>query len=179
MNIRGLFSFMPVSHFEIRISCFPRRLLFSRGESEYLVGKSKKATSVKGPAMDPAQLKYAKSHEWVSLDGDTATIGISDFAVKQLTDLVYIDLPAVGKKVSAGDTFGEVESVKAVSDLYAPVSGEVTAVNDSVANDLAILSDDAFGEGWLIKLKVDDPSAVDALLDKAAYDAHCAAEADH
>ncbi len=129
--------------------------------------------------MDPAQLKYAKSHEWVSLDGDIATIGISDFAVKELTDLVYIDLPEIGTNVTAGETFGEVESVKAVSDLYAPVSGEVIEVNDRTANDLAILSDDAFDDGWLIKLRVNDASEMDQLLDKAAYDAHCAAESEH
>jgi glycine cleavage system H protein len=126
--------------------------------------------------MDPTTLKYAKSHEWLHLDGETATLGISDFAVKQLTDLVYIDLPAVGATYSAGETFGEVESVKAVSDLYAPVAGEIVEVNSALEDDLAALSDDPFGKGWLVKLRVSDPSQVDALLDKAAYDAHCASE---
>ena len=126
--------------------------------------------------MDPTTLKYAKSHEWLHLDGETATLGISDFAVKQLTDLVYIDLPAVGATYSAGETFGEVESVKAVSDLYAPVAGEIVEVNSALEDDLAALSDDPFGKGWLVKLRVSDPSQVDALLDKAAYDAHCVSE---
>ena len=126
--------------------------------------------------MDPAELKFAKTHEWVHLDGETATVGISDFAVKQLTDLVYIDLPAVGASFQAGEPFGEVESVKAVSDLYAPLSGEVVAVNENLENDLNLLSEDPYGEGWLIKLRVSDPAEQGRLLDKAAYDAHCAAE---
>jgi glycine cleavage system H protein len=127
--------------------------------------------------MDLSTLKYQKTHEWVHVDGDTATIGITDFAVKELTDLVYIDLPDAGRNVSAGDTFGEVESVKAVSDLYAPVSGEVTDVNSALADDLAILSDDPYGKGWMVKLKIADPSELDALLDRAAYEQHCASEA--
>jgi glycine cleavage system H protein len=127
-------------------------------------------------SMDPAQLKYATSHEWLSIEGGVATIGITDFAVKQLTDLVYVDLPKPGKRFDVGDTFGEVESVKAVSDLYAPVSGEVTEVNQPVADDPAILSTDPFGKGWLIKLKVAGPVPSD-LLDHAAYQAHCASEA--
>ena len=104
--------------------------------------------------MDLNSLKYAKTHEWVKLDGDTATIGISDFAVQALTDLVYIGLPSPGKKLSVGEIFGEVESVKAVSDLYAPVSGEVTAVNSKLEDDLGKLSDDPYESGWLIKLKI-------------------------
>lgn len=126
--------------------------------------------------MDVSALKYTKSHEWLHLDGETATIGITDFAVKQLTDLVFIDLPSVGQKVSAGSTFGEVESVKAVSDLYAPLSGEIVEANEALADDLGALSDDPFGKGWIIKMKVDDLSAADALLDRKAYEAHCATE---
>lgn len=127
--------------------------------------------------MDANSLKYAKTHEWVAVDGDVATVGISDFAVKELTDLVYIDFPAVGATFSAGDVFGEVESVKAVSDLYAPVSGEITEVNSSLENDLGVLSNDPYDKGWLVKFKVSDDSAIDGLMDKAAYDAHCASEA--
>ena len=97
--------------------------------------------------MDLASLKYAKSHEWVAVEGDIATIGITDFAVKALTDLVYVDLPAVGGNVGVGDNCGEVESVKAVSDLYAPVSGEIVEVNEQLADNLDLLSDDAFGAG--------------------------------
>jgi len=126
--------------------------------------------------MDPSQLKYAKSHEWVHVEGDTATVGITDFAVKQLTDLVYIDLPSTGATLSAGDSFGEVESVKAVSDLYAPVGGEVIEVNDDIENDLNILSEDPYEKGWLIKLRVSDTSALENLMDKSRYDAHCQQE---
>ena len=128
--------------------------------------------------MDPSTLKYARTHEWIHLDGQTATLGISDFAVKQLTDLVYIEFPAIGASYSAGETFGEVESVKAVSDLLTPVAGEIVEVNGDLENDLAVLSDDPFGKGWLVKMKVADPSTVDSLMDKAAYDAHCASQ-DH
>jgi len=126
--------------------------------------------------MDPQTAKYSKSHEWVILDGEEATIGISDFAVKQLTDLVYIELPEVGKTISAGEEFGVVESVKAASDLYAPISGEVIAANTDLEDDLAALSEDPFGKGWMIKMKVSDPAELDSLMDRAAYDAHCQSE---
>lgn len=123
--------------------------------------------------MDPKTVKYSKSHEWVHVNGDEATVGISDFAVKQLTDLVYIELPPVGKSLSAGQEFGVVESVKAASDLYAPLSGKVIASNANLEDDLAVLSDDPFGKGWMIKLKLTDPSELSALLDRAAYESHC------
>ncbi|MEX0715514.1 MAG: glycine cleavage system protein GcvH [Planctomycetaceae bacterium] len=122
--------------------------------------------------MDLDQLKYAASHEWVAVEGNVATIGITDFAVEQLTDLVHIELPKKGTKVAQGEPFGEVESVKAVSDLYAPVDGEVVEVNEKLADDLAILSDDPFVKGWMVKIQLGDPGQLDALMDKAAYDAH-------
>ena len=126
--------------------------------------------------MDVESLKFARTHEWVSVDGDTATVGISAFAVQALTDLVYADLPAAGTQVTAGDTCGEVESVKAVSDIYAPVSGEVTESNGSLENDLDALSEDPYGRGWMIRIRMSNPSEVDGLLDKAAYDTHCQSE---
>ena len=126
--------------------------------------------------MAPGHLKYAKTHEWLALAGDVGTIGISDFAVKELTDLVYMGLPGVGKKLAAGDVFGEIESVKAVSDLYAPVSGEVIEVNTNIPNDLDLLSKDAFGKGWLIKLRLSNPAEASTLLDAAAYEQLCAAD---
>ena len=126
--------------------------------------------------MDPETLKYAKTHEWVSIDSEIATIGISDFAVKELTDLVYIDLPEVGRTLDAREPFGEVESVKAVSDLYAPVAGEVLEVNNSLQDDPGVLSEDPYGRGWILKLKVSDSSAIEELLDRKVYDAHCASE---
>ncbi len=126
--------------------------------------------------MDLTTLKFAKSHEWLHVDGDTATVGISDFAVRALTDLVFIDLPNVGSSLNAGETFGEVESVKAVSDLYAPISGEIIEVNDSLPDDLDALSEDAFGRGWMIKIRITDAAGLDSLLDADAYKAHCANE---
>ena len=126
--------------------------------------------------MDPATLKYAKTHEWVHTEGDLATVGISDFAVKELTDLVYIELPSVGTSLQQGDTFGEVESVKAVSDLYAPVSGEVVEVNDALPDNLQLLSEDPYGAGWIVRVRLSIDTSTDHLMDQSAYAKHCAAE---
>ena len=120
--------------------------------------------------MDPKTLLFSPTHEWILLDGSTATLGISKFAVDQLTDLIMIDLPAVGTKLTAGKTFGEVESVKAVSDLYAPVGGEVIAVNEEVTKDVQLLAEDPYGKGWLIKIKVSAPPKQGELLDQASYE---------
>jgi glycine cleavage system H protein len=127
--------------------------------------------------MDPKTLRFSPTHEWVHLVGDVATIGISKFAVDQLTDLIMIDLPKVGTKLTAGKSFGEIESVKAVSDLYAPVAGEVVAVNSAVAQDVQLLAQDPFDQGWLIKLKVDSPSEISSLLDHETYQQKVADEA--
>lgn len=127
--------------------------------------------------MDPTTLKYAPTHEWVHVDGEIATLGISRFAVDQLTDLIVIELPKVGASLTKGKSFGEVESVKAVSDLYAPVSGEVVEVNTAVANDVQLLAEDPYTKGWLIKIKVADVAAVEALMDHDAYQAKVADEA--
>ena len=125
--------------------------------------------------MKPEELKFAESHEWVFLadeGGDkVATIGISATAVEALTDLVFMELPAVGDPVTAGDSFGEVESVKATSDIYSPVSGEVVDVNTALTNDLDKLSSDPYGEGWMIKVKLSTEDGLDSLLDFAAYQA--------
>jgi len=123
-----------------------------------------------------APLKFAKSHEWVAVENGVATVGISAFAVKLLSDLVFIDLPKTGKKVAAGETLGEVESVKAVSDIYAPLSGEVVEVNAPLADHLEWLTEDPLRKGWMVKLKLTDAGELAALLDEAAYQAHCAAE---
>jgi glycine cleavage system H protein len=120
--------------------------------------------------MAPANLRYTKDHEWVKVDGDVATIGVTDFAANQLGDVVFVDLPATGKSVEQFATFGVVESVKAVSDLYAPVSGEVMEVNPELAGSPELLNSDPFGAGWMIKVRVADPTQVDGLLDAAAYD---------
>ena len=127
--------------------------------------------------MDPQTLQYAKSDEWVSCTGDVAIVGISDFAVKALTDLVYIDLPKLGKQVQAGEPFGVVESVKAASDMYSPVSGEVIEVNTKLADDLGKLSADPFGAGWLLKVRVTAGSPTAELMDRAAYEQHWATRA--
>jgi glycine cleavage system H protein len=119
-------------------------------------------------------LLYAPTHEWVHVGDDgIATIGITDFAVEQLTDLVYMELPEVGSTATAGEEFGEVESVKAVSPLYAPVSGEVIEVNTGLPDELEILGTDAFGAGWIAKVKMSG-DAPDTLLDFAAYKKQCA-----
>jgi glycine cleavage system H protein len=126
--------------------------------------------------VDQSQLKYARTHEWVALEGDVATIGITDFAVHLLSDLVYVDLPKVGRAIQAGQTFGEVESVKAVSDLYAPVSGEVIEVNAGLPDQLEALTADPFGAGWMVKVRLSNPAEVGQLMDHAGYQAHCEAE---
>jgi glycine cleavage system H protein len=126
--------------------------------------------------MDPNTLRYAPTHEWVHVEGDVATVGISKFAVDQLTDLIMIDLPKVGAKVQAGKSLGEVESVKAVSDIYAPVSGVVAAVNDAVAANVQLLGEDPYERGWLVKITLDSPDLPADLLDRAAYDKKVADE---
>ncbi len=127
--------------------------------------------------MDPKDLKFIPTHEWVHIEGDVATIGISRFAVDQLTDLIMIELPEVGTRLTPGKTFGEVESVKAVSDLYAPLAGEIVEVNAEVAGNVQLLAEDPYGKGWLVKIRVDDPAAVASLLDHAAYEAKVAQDA--
>lgn len=119
-----------------------------------------------------ADLKFAKTHEWIRPEaGGLATVGISAYAVEALTDLVFMQLPAVGKRVKAGESIGEIESVKAVSDLYAPVSGEIVAVNESLPGRLETLGKDPYGEGWIVRIRPDDPAELAHLLDRAAYDA--------
>jgi glycine cleavage system H protein len=128
----------------------------------------------------PESLKYAKTHEWVAVADEggakVAIVGISAFAVEALTDLVFIELPKVGAKVEAEQPFCEVESVKAVSDVYAPVAGEVIAVNETLPDRLEILSTDPYGEGWIAKIKIADAASLSNLLDYAAYEKQCAEE---
>jgi glycine cleavage system H protein len=118
-----------------------------------------------------APRRYAPSHEWIRLEDDgTATIGISAYAVEALTDLVFMQLPEVGRHVKAGESFGEIESVKAVSDMYAPVSGEVVAVNTALPQRLETLGQDPYETGWIVRIKPDASADVEGLLDQAAYD---------
>jgi glycine cleavage system H protein len=126
--------------------------------------------------MDTKNLRYAASHEWAALEGDTCTVGITKFAVEQLTDVVYIELPEVGDHVFQGDSFGEIESVKAVSDLYAPVNGEVVAVNENLIDDPTRIAADPYGKGWMIKIKVEPGAKLDHLLTLEQYEKQIASQ---
>ncbi len=117
---------------------------------------------------NPTELKYTAEHEWLAVDGDTARVGVTAFAADALGDVVYVDLPAVGDSVTAGEACGELESTKSVSDLYAPVTGEVVAVNEAVDADPSLVNSDPFGEGWLFVVRF---ATAGDLLDAAAYDA--------
>jgi glycine cleavage system H protein len=119
----------------------------------------------------PADLRYSSDHEWVRLAGSIARVGITDYAQDALGDVVYVEIPSVGSAVSAGQRFGEVESTKSVSDVFAPVSGTVVRVNEALAATPELLNSDPYGEGWLCEVDVTDPSAVGQLLDAAAYQA--------
>ncbi|GIW76648.1 MAG: glycine cleavage system H protein [Phycisphaerae bacterium] len=119
----------------------------------------------------PNDRRYLKSHEWHRLEGDIVTIGITQFAADELTDITYVSLPKVGTRFSANDRFGEIESVKATSDLYTGVSGEVVAVNSELNSNPAVVNTDPFESGWMIKLRVSNPSEFDTLMDAGAYQA--------
>ena len=132
--------------------------------------------------MNPETLHFAKTHEWVSVEQQgtdkVATIGISAFAVEALTDLVYMELPQVGRHLTVGEPFGEIESVKAVSDLYSPVEGEVVAVNAELPDKLHLLNDDPYGASWIVKIKLTGEQSLQGLMDYAAYARQCA-EGEH
>jgi glycine cleavage system H protein len=117
----------------------------------------------------PPDLRYTKEHEWVRVDGSTATMGITSFATDELGDIVFVELPAVGSALTQFASFGVVESVKAVSDLFAPISGTVTATNERLRDEPELLNHDAFGDGWLAKIELSDAGELDALLDADAY----------
>lgn len=127
--------------------------------------------------MYPKDLKYDKEHEWVRLDGDVAVIGISDFAQDQLGEVVYVDLPSVGDEVAAGESFGEIESVKSVSELFSPLTGEIIEVNDALGDAPETVNEDAYGDGWMLKIKMTDASEVDELMSAEEYEAFIAEEA--
>ena len=114
-------------------------------------------------------VKYTKEHEWIKIEGDMAVEGLTDYAQSELSDIVMVELPAVGKKVKAGESVGTIEAVKAVSDLYAGMSGEIVEVNDKVVGEPALINKDAYGEGWLYKIKIDDVKEVDNLLSPEQY----------
>lgn len=122
----------------------------------------------------PSDLKFSKEHEWVRVDGDVVVIGISDFAQDQLGEVVYVDLPSAGDSLTAGDTFGEIESVKSVSELYAPITGEVLEANDALGDTPEIVNQDPYAEGWMVKVKLADAADLDELMVAAEYDAFVA-----
>jgi glycine cleavage system H protein len=121
--------------------------------------------------MYPSDYRYTKDHEWIKVSGDTGTVGITDYAQHELGDAVFVELPTAGKQVAAGKIFGTIESVKAVSEIYAPVSGEVTEANAALSNTPEIINSDPHGAGWLIKIKFSNPAEVSGLMDAAAYQA--------
>jgi glycine cleavage system H protein len=119
----------------------------------------------------PENLKYTKEHEWILLDGEIGTVGITDYAQGELGDVVFVELPAKGKKVKQHDSFATIEAVKAVSDLYAPMSGEVTESNEALKNTPELVNRDPYGKGWMVKVRISDPKEVESLLDASAYKA--------
>ena len=127
--------------------------------------------------MYPADLRYDREHEWVRVEGDIAVIGISHFAQDQLGEVVYVDLPSAGDELAAGETFGEIESVKSVSELYSPVSGEVVEVNDDLDAAPETINTDPYGAGWMIKVKMADASQLDAMMAADEYESFIANEA--
>ncbi len=122
----------------------------------------------------PAELRYAESDEWFAVDGDAVTIGITDYAQDQLNDIVYVEFRDTGDELEAGDSFGEVESVKAASELYSAVAGEIIAVNSDLEDEPEVVNADPYGAGWLVKIRAADLSPLDGLMDAAAYAAYCA-----
>lgn len=124
--------------------------------------------------MYPKELKYDREHEWVRVEGDTAVIGISHFAQDQLGEVVYVDLPSAGDTVTAGGSFGEVESVKSVSELFSPISGEIVEVNEQLEDTPETVNEDPYGDGWMIKVAISDTSEVDALMSAEEYEAFLA-----
>ncbi|MFP4370180.1 MAG: glycine cleavage system protein GcvH [Bacteroidota bacterium] len=119
----------------------------------------------------PENLKYTKDHEWVKVDGDVATVGITDHAQSELGDVVYVDIPDAEAELSKDDTFGTIEAVKTVADMYAPVSGQIIEVNDKLNDAPETINSDPYGDGWIVKIKMSNPAEADTLMDKAAYEA--------
>lgn len=121
----------------------------------------------------PANLKYSADHEWCRVEGDVATIGITDFAQSELGDIVFVDVPTVGETLAAGEVFGSIEAVKTVSDAFLPVSGEILEFNEAVDADPAVINKDPYGEGWMIKVRMSDPAEYDKLMTGEEYAAQC------
>ena len=118
----------------------------------------------------PSNLQYTKDHEWVKIENGVATIGITDFAQGELGDIVFVELPEVGKSFNAGDTFGTIEAVKTVTDLFSPISGNIVAINEGLDNDTGKVNSDPYGDGWLVKIRLSDPDEKDGLMSSIAYE---------
>ncbi len=118
----------------------------------------------------PSNLQYTKDHEWVKIENGVATIGITDFAQGELGDIVFVELPEVGKSFNAGDTFGTIEAVKTVTDLFSPISGKIVAINEGLDNDTGKVNSDPYGDGWLVKIRLSDPDEKDGLMSSIAYE---------
>jgi glycine cleavage system H protein len=121
----------------------------------------------------PSDLKYTKSDEWVRVEGGTATAGLTDYAQSQLSDIVFVELPSVGTTLKQGESFASVESVKAASDVYLPLGGEITAVNEALADSPELVNQDPYGKAWMVKFKVADMAELDGLMDSTAYEKYC------
>lgn len=117
----------------------------------------------------PAELKYTKDHEWAKVDGDVVTVGITDYAQGELGDVVYVDLPPVGTEVSQNESFGSIEAVKAVADMYSPVSGEIIAVNEGISDAPETINQDPYGKGWMVKIRISNADELNNLMDAGAY----------
>ncbi|HXG58344.1 MAG TPA: glycine cleavage system protein GcvH [Thermoanaerobaculia bacterium] len=126
--------------------------------------------------MTPEDSRYAKSHEYIHVEGDIGTIGITDYAQKELGDVVFVELPQVGSQLEAGDELGSIESVKAVSELFSPVSGEVVEVNEALADKPQLVNEDPYGDGWMIRIRLSDPTEVDELMTAEEYEEYIEAE---
>lgn len=127
--------------------------------------------------MYPADYRYTKDHEWIKVDGPVGTIGITDYAQSELGDVVFAELPKVGATMKAGESFGTIESVKAVSEIFTPVSGEITEINSKLVDTPEVINKDPHGSAWLVKIRLSDPKEVSALMDAAAYESYIAAQA--
>ena len=126
--------------------------------------------------MTPEDSKYAKSHEYVHMEGEVGTVGITDYAQKELGDVVFVELPQVGTQLEAGDALGSIESVKAVSELFAPVSGEVVEINETLADKPELVNTDPYGDGWMIRIRISDPTELDDLMNAEEYEEYCETE---
>src|SRR5687767_2852439 len=145
--------------------------LVSKNLSSYLVSIHNLCNSKFSIMNFPSNLRYTKDHEWIKLDGNVATIGITEYAQRELGDIVYVEVETIGKSLKAGDVFGTVEAVKTVSDLFLPVDGTVTELNSALANAPELVNNDPYGEGWMVKMKINNPADVEALMKAAAYEA--------